>query len=321
MELIIKPTGKCNFMCSFCSSSGIVTNDDNRHVHPKLIELINKIKPKMLLINGGDPLLMDPLWYYEMYEITNIPMSLTSNMKDFYLNPDKWAKLLNEPWITIGTSFQYGSGRMWDANTVFNEEMFVKVVEKYHEYIHKGNLPFIAVIDENNEHLAMEHVLLAKRLGTTVKMNNAIPVGRCDKWYPRYKMFQIYIDIIKNGLEIYEANCRERSIPSCPRNTFSQCNKHIRSCFVDSNGNLHVSNCDEFLVQGEEYTTEGEITGESIPDKINPAEYIREECSYCSLCRLCNGCNLNRKYAKLDPNYCDEMKKLEDDIFEYGWIL
>lgn len=321
MELIIKPTGKCNFNCSFCSSNRIVTNEDTKHVHEKLLWLIDQIKPSRLLINGGDPLIMDPDWYYEMYEKTEIPMSLTSNMKDFYLHPDKWSSLLNEEWMTIGTSFQYGNGRMWDPNTIYDEAMFIKVVEKFHKYIHHGTLPFIAVIDEHNEQFAMDHVMLAKKLDTTVKMNNAIPVGKCDKWYPRYKMFQMYISVIESGLEKYEANCSGRFYPSCPRNTFFQCNKCIRSCYVDINDQLHVSNCDEFLVQGIEYSTIGEITGKDVPDKIRPSEYIKEECLSCSLCRLCNGCNLNRKYAKTDPKYCDEMKKLEDKICLHRWIL
>lgn len=321
MELIIKPTGKCNFKCSFCSSCDVKTYDDPRHVHPKLLELIDKIKPYNLLVNGGDPLLMNPEWYYELHDKTGLPISITTNLKDFYLFPTKWAPLFNEQWMHVGTSFQYGSGRMWDAKTVFDEGMFIKVVDRFRECTNCHSLPFIAVIDYENEHLAIDHVLLAKRLDTTVKMNNAIPVGRCGVWYPRYKMFQIYIKIIEMGLEEYESNCAERSTASCPRNTFYQCNRNIRSCYIDTDQNLHVSNCDEFLVQGVEYTTEGEITGKDIPVTLDPREFIKEECTYCPLCRLCNGCNLNRKYAKQDPNYCNEMLKLEDQIFDYNWIL
>lgn len=60
--------------------------------------------------------------------------------------------------------------------------------------------------------------------------------------------------------------------------------------------------------------TQGEV-------HIGISDYIKPECAYCELCRLCNGCHTMREEAKKDPNYCDEMKKLEDAIIASRWAL
>lgn len=323
MNLIIKPTGACDFNCKFCSAHGMnIKHPSDGHVPEAIKELIQKLQPNSLIITGGEPLMIDPCYYYELYDIANCPIGATSNLKDFYNNPDKWKSLFNEKWFRLATSFNYGDTRMWDISTIYTESMFLSVMEKFNKYI--GYIPmFLAVIDENNENTVIDHVLLAKKLNTQVKLNNAIGVGKQDKTYPRYKMFQHYIKIIDMGLEKYEYYCSTRNTDECPRNINHYCTTSLRCCYIDDIGKLHVGTCDEQLSMGNELKAEDILVQGSIPhSEIIPlSEHINEKCSYCTLFSLCNACKTNRDASKLIPDYCDEMKKLEDDIINKGWYI
>lgn len=322
MELIIKPTGRCNFNCKFCSAFGMdIQHPSNGRVPTKLKELIIEMKPTMLIITGGEPLMVEPSYYYELHDIAQCSMSATTNLKDFYMNPDKWVELFNEPWFNVSTSFNYGDSRMWDKFTVYDECMFLKVMDLYSTKINRDIPSFIAVIDDNNENTVMDHVYLAKRIGSRVKLNNALAVGKQGKTYQRYKMFHHYLNIIDAGLDKYETNCAERGISRCPRNINLMCENSIRCCSIDSNGDIHISTCDEQLALGNEIPSDQVIHRIIKPEKIPYSEYITEDCSCCELFRLCNGCTSNRMEAKKDPNYCKEMKKLEKRIIDTGWLL
>lgn len=318
MDLIIKPTTKCNFNCTFCSASDI---SDAYHPYdgkvPKVLEdYIKKLNPDRLIITGGEPLTVPVEYYYNLHRILNDDrnISITSNLKDFYFNPEKWAKLFNEKWFFVTTSFNYGNSRMWDRDTVFSEDMFIKVYDLWNRYVYDKTLSFIAVIDEYNEDTAIDHVLLAKRLGTKVKLNGAISCGNQSSSYPRYKMFKHYIDIIKMGLDVYELNCYERYKNKCPRNLSFMCQNHIRCCYVDNDQNLHIGICDEQLSRRHEISEDFTYSRSDI-------SIINNNCPSCELFALCNGCNTNREDAINDPNYCDEMKKLSKDIIKYSWNL
>lgn len=324
MNLIIKPTGACNFNCKFCSAHDLdIKHPRNNKVPYQIKELVRALKPSQLIITGGEPLMVDPEYYYELHAVGNCLMSMTTNLKGFYEDPRKWAPLFKEPWMGIATSFNYGDTRMWDATHVYTEEMFIKVMDKYSQYV-GGQIPaFLAVIDENNEDTVMDHVLLAKRLGTVAKINNAIGVGKQGHTYPRYKMFRHYIEIIDAGLEEYEYYCSMRNIDECPRNLNFYCTQSIRCCYIDDSNNLHVGICDEQISMGKELPLDLIVPTSQIPTTtyIDPNQYIDPDCPSCELFALCNGCLTNRGEAKRDPNYCKEMKKLESDIIRTGWLL
>ena len=319
MELIIKPTSKCNFNCTFCSAYGM----DIKHpkhgieVHPKIKDLILKLKPSSLIITGGEPLTVLPDYYYNLHEILPVNISITSNLKDFYFNPKKWVELFNEKWFGVATSFNYGNGRMWNCNTVYTEDMFIRVIDLYKKYVNKS-ISFISVINDENENDAIKHVYLAKQINSIVKLNNAIGVGKSNMTFPKYKMFKIYHEIIDNGLEFYESNCSERKTSRCPRCINNRCENRIRCCYVDNNDELHVGICDGQISLPNELSID-EIYSNNI-SKYN-MDYINDECKFCELCRLCNNCHNNRYAAKNDPLYCIEMKKIKNDIINHGWIL
>ena len=330
MELIIKPTVACNFACTFCSAGKMCNHKyDPNNIPDVLKEHILKTKPNHVIITGGDPLMMNPEYYYKLHDILpkNSHISMTTNLKDFYLNPDKWTALFNEPWMGIGTSFQYGNDRKWDENTVYTEEMFLKVQDLFYQRTGRHAF-FIAVINEDNEDTVLDLCRLAKKLGVSVKINNMLSVGKYEnKTYPRYKMYKKYLEVIDAGLEDYETNCLDRKVNRCPKNFYGACEYSIHCVMVDENGELKLSTCDEQMALGhyldKKYWNLNEIESFKCDGRntINPKDYIKPECPACELFGLCNGCRTNRDEAKKDPIYCEEMLKIKDKIIEYGWWL
>jgi len=321
MELIIKPTGRCDFDCRFCSAHGMdIQHPEDGHVPQQIVDLIKTLKPNGLIITGGEPLMVDPQYYYELHDIAQCNIAPTTNLKNFYLHPEKWTALFKEDWFNITTSFNYGCTRRWSANEVYDEHKFIHVLAALRAYTGKSIDSFIAVIDKSNEDTVWDHIDLAKRLNCRVRLNGAIAAGRQGETYPRYKMMRFYLDIIKMGLDKYECNCSERDMCRCPWNIGLHCQSCIRCCYVDNSGKLHVGTCDERMSMGIELP-EDKIVSTSCYDPLDPQDFIKPECAYCELCRLCNACATNRHEAKKDPNYCEEMKKLEDEIIDSGWAL
>ena len=321
MELIIKPTGRCNFDCSFCSADGLDIAHPT-HVPEPIKELIQKMKPDSIIVTGGEPMTIDPSYYLELKEIAQCHIGFTSNMKDFYLHPDKWKEIVQDPMFGFITSFNYGNSRKWDPHTVYTEEMFIDVFNRFYEVSGGQKLKFIAVIDEYNEDTIMDHVYLAKRLGTQVKINGALGEGRQHNTYPRYKIIKAYIDIIDAGLEAYEMTCSDRMLSRCPFNTEFMCGSTIRCCYVDSYGKLHYGICDDEISSGREIPMDT-FPIQSIPKKPDMKDCISKKCMYCELYRVCNSCNAQRMLAiaDQDPHYCEEMQKLIPDLIRVGWKL
>lgn len=316
MDLIIRVTGRCNFDCTFCSGATLDIAHPKNGVPEQIKEVIRTIKPSSIVISGGEPLLVGPEYYLELYELAKCHISITTNLKDFYYNPEKWREVFTHPEIGIVTSFNYGDTRLWDPNTVYTEEMFVEIYNMYYEMTGKP-LTFIAVLDESNEHLAVKHAELAKKLNTRVRINNATRQGRQETTYPRYKLFQKYFDILDAGLGEYEIYCRRNRVDKCPINARMLCKSSIRTCYVDSNDVLHYYDCCE-AADGEhlldfrnDYTT---------PTCIYPPmeKHVNEKCAYCELFAICNGCDSQK--SEYPPEHCEEMLKMKDKFIENGWV-
>ena len=162
MELIIKPTSRCNFACKFCSA-GDLSIKHLSSVTSELKHLLQQLNPSNVIITGGDPLCVIPDFYEELLRLGSWRISMTSNLKAFYEDHDTWVPLFKNPRVGVCTSFQYGKGRMWDAATPYTEEMFRKVFDKFLSLV-VYRLKFISVISLDNESRALDHLLLAKEL-------------------------------------------------------------------------------------------------------------------------------------------------------------
>lgn len=338
MELIIKPTERCNFKCTFCSSTHI-TDDKSQELDLDYIFRFLQRYPETntIIVNGGDPLMMDPKYYWDIIEYldqNNLPatISFTSNLWPFYKNPDKWKDLFNHPRMGIATSFQYGGGRLKGDLTEFSEEDFWKVSDAMLQYV--GYRPdFIAVITEENEHLAIKNVELAKRMGVECKLNYAfssgppvkfkgITMGQEGRPYMLAKIYEIYVKIWEMGLGEWEYNTKQMmrrlrgNSTTCPQNR--NCDDGIRT--LQPSGDYY--SCGAF---GDDriYSIdfEKEMSGPKIyPLKFQPEiQSLKQSCFTCPMFQICNGCRKTIKDLKdhdMVESHCYKMKQLAPKIIE-----
>lgn len=136
MELIIKPTEACNFKCSFCSSTKIAENNTDLLTHANIFRFLKRYpNTSTIIVNGGDPLMVKPDYYWTIIEFLDdheldTTISFTSNLWPFYKKPSMWVELFNHPRMGITTSFQYGGGRLKGDYTPYTEEDFWNVSDK-----------------------------------------------------------------------------------------------------------------------------------------------------------------------------------------------
>jgi sulfatase maturation enzyme AslB (radical SAM superfamily) len=324
MELILKLRSSCNFACTFCSASNIKVNNDI-DIPQQIKDILRVLQVNGLIITGGEPLTVPPEYLEKLIGLAGSQcknISLTTNLKDFYLNPDKWTDFFKRDDVGICTSFNYGGTRMWDKDTIYSENMFIDVMNLFKQRI--GYMPpFISVISNENDDTAMNNIYLAKRLGTSCRLNNAFKVGRQSTHYPRYKMFKFYLKIIEEGIEEFEINTKDRSIGRCAYNTNGYCQSAIRAAYVDIDGKLHYASCEDVL---NSLSLDLEIPiDDKRPDLISISppynNLITDKCMTCELYRLCNGCRSQREQSKTVPEHCEEMSRMKKQIIDAGWKL
>lgn len=336
MDLIIKPTEKCNFKCTFCSSTSI-TEDKTAELDLENIFkfLIRYPETKTIIVNGGDPLMMDPDYYWKIIEWLDqreyqTSISFTSNLWPFYKNPNKWKDLFNNPRLGITTSFQYGGGRLKGDLTEFTEEDFWKVSDAMLE--HCGYRPgFISVITDENDHLAIKNVELAKKMNVECKLNYAfssgppvkfknIIMGQEGKPYMLADIYEIYLEIYRMGLWPWEFNTKQMmrrlkgNATTCPQNR--DCDGGIR--VLQPSGDYY--SCGAF---GDDKQYPIDFETEMKGNKVFPIRNVfelqtmTENCYTCPMFQICNGCKKTIKDHKdysLTEKHCAKMKTLADQI-------
>ena len=96
MQLIIKPTSKCNFNCSFCSARNLKIENTSK-VDERIKTYIKEVCPKNVIITGGEPLCASPDWYKDLLNLGDFSISITSNL----YNIDGWDFLLGNPYLSL----------------------------------------------------------------------------------------------------------------------------------------------------------------------------------------------------------------------------
>ena len=338
MELIIKPTEKCNFKCTFCSSTHI-TDEKSTELDLNYVYRFLERYPETntIIVNGGDPLMMDPSYYWELINhLDNInskaTISFTTNLWPFYKNPNKWKDLFVHPRMGIATSFQYGGGRLKGDLTEFTEEDFWECSNAMLE--HCGYRPdFIAVITEENEKDAIKNVELAKKMDVECKLNYALssgpPVkfkniimGQEGKPYLLGKIYEIYVRIWELGLYPWEYNTKQMMErlrgfgTTCPQNR--DCDSGIRT--LQPSGDYY--SCGAF---GDDRLYSIDFEKEMAGPKIYPIKFqpelqsLKQSCYTCPMFNICNGCRKTIKDLKdynLVEQHCITMKRLAPKIIE-----
>jgi radical SAM protein with 4Fe4S-binding SPASM domain len=338
MELIIKPTERCNFKCTFCSSTHI-TEDKSLELDLDYIYQFLKRFPETntIIVNGGDPLMMDPQYYWDIIKFLDdnemsTSISFTTNLWPFYKNPNKWKELFNHPRMGITTSFQYGGGRLKGDLSEFSEEDFWAVSNSMLE--HCGYRPdFISVITDENEDLALKNVELAKTMGVECKLNYAfssgppvkfknIIMGQEGKPYMLAKIYNIYVKVWQAGLAPWEYNTKQMmrrlkgNSTSCPQNR--KCDTGIRT--LQPSGDYY--SCGAF---GDDRVYPINFVKEMSGDKVLPLQNatelqsLKQSCYSCPMFDICNGCRKTIKDLKdynMVEEHCQQMKQLAPAIIE-----
>lgn len=325
MDLVIKISDRCNFKCEFCSSNMIATSHKDLELEKVTNFLEEHQDVNNIIVNGGDPLMVSPAWYYDLigwlYKnkyMTNI--SFTTNLWDFYLHPEKWEDLFKNH-VSVCTSFQYGDERKLADGRVFTEELFRKVFYSYRQKL-GYNLKFIAVQNQSNEMYDIKTVELAKDLGTTCRINPALKSGRTTEPYPFYKMVESWIRIMEAGLGDYEDNCILLKDAWNNRNTECPFNKSCHSSIrcMSPNGEVHTcpAIADDILIGVDEaYTNDG---GKSpFSDTVIKPECINNNCKCFNLCNSCTkriqdihsmGVDYIEKHCKMMNRYIPKLEEL-----------
>lgn len=336
MDLIIKPTEKCNFKCTFCSSTHITEDKSAELDHEYIFKFLERYpETNTIIVNGGDPLMVDPSYYWKIIrylDSKDMPTSIsfTSNLWPFYKNPNKWKKLFNHWRMGITTSFQYGGGRLKGDLSEFTEEDFWAVSDAMLE--HCGYRPgFISVITDENEHLAIKNVELAKQMDVECKLNYAfssgppvkfknIIMGQEGKPYMLADIYEIYLEVWRKGLWPWEFNTKQMMqrlrghATTCPQNR--DCDSGIR--VLQPSGDYY--SCGAF---GDDKQFPINFESEMKGPKIFPIHHVFElqtmtdNCYTCPMFQICNGCKKTIKDHKdygLTEKHCAKMKTLADEI-------
>lgn len=340
MDLIIKPTEKCNFRCTFCSSTKIADNPSAELDLAQIFRFLQRYpETNTIIVNGGDPLMMKPEYYWSIIEhldANNLKASIsfTTNLWPFYKNPEKWKDLFNHPRMGVGTSFQYGGGRLKGDLTEFSEEDFWKCSNAMLEHV--GYRPdFIAVITEENKHDAIKNVELAKTMGVVCKLNYAVSsgpqvtdvrtghvMGQLGKPFLKADIYEIYVQIWRMGLADHEYNTQQMmrklrgEATTCPLSR--SCDSGIRTLQPDGD----YYSCGAF---GDDREYAIDFEREMAGEKILPLRYeqelqsMKESCYTCPMFDICNGCKKtisDYKRNGLVEQHCQKMKTLAVDIIE-----
>ena len=328
MDLIVKPTELCNFKCTFCSSSKITENDNTAQLDLlKIFRFLDRYPDtQTIIVNGGDPLMMDPKYYMDIIEFldrNNYPasISLTTNLWPFYKKPEKWLEVFQHPRVGIATSFQYGGGRLKGDFTEFTEEDFWKCSDAVLKYC--GYRPgFIAVIVEENEDTVIKTVELAKKMDVVCKVNYAMASGSQSAPYVKGKMYKHYVDIWRAGLADWEHNTQtmmkklKGHATICPVNR--DCDAGIRT--LQPEGDYY--SCGAF---GDDMDKARDFEREMAGEFFTPLREdihlnnLKESCFTCPMFQICNGCRKTVKDLKehnLVEEHCLSMKSIAADIIE-----
>lgn len=328
MELIIKPTIACDFSCSFCSSSEISDTSGSKLDITYIKQFLKRFpETNTIIVNGGEPLMMKPSYYWEIIEHldsinSHATLSFTSNLWNFYNNPSKWVELFKHPRIGISTSFNYGDTRTIAPTVPYTEKMFWNVSNRFLELI--GYRPdFIAVINDDNYDTALDHIFLAKSMEVECKLNYVMASGRQSKPLILAKIYQIYLLIIELGLEDYEYNSKQllkrlsTGNTTCPQNR--NCDSGIRA--LNPDGNSEYYSCGSIADDRDGYSIsfEEEMSGKLFtPLNDDPLlNSLKSECLTCPLFKICNGCFKTIKDMKehnIVEDHCKIMKSIESQI-------
>lgn len=327
MDLIIKPTEACNFKCTFCSSTSIDPDKAGLLDLNYIYDFLKRFPDtNTIIVNGGDPLMVDPQYYWDLIAHLDehdypASISFTSNLWPFLIKPQKWLDLFKHERMGVTTSFQYGGGRLKGDYTNFSEKDFWLVSDKMLELV--GYRPdFISVIVEENLDTAIDNVLLAKKMGVNCKLNYAMASGVQGTTLQLSKIYEVYVKIWEMGLTEWEWNTAQMvkrlggGATTCPQNR--SCDSGIRA--LNPGGDYY--SCGAF---GDDMDYPIDFKKEMAGEFFTPLQNdpniqtMKNACYTCPMFQICNGCRKtvrDMKREKTVEEHCKRMKGLAPRILE-----
>ena len=327
MDLIIKPTEACNFKCTFCSSTSIDPDKAGLLDLNYIYDFLKRFPDtNTIIVNGGDPLMVDPQYYWDLIAHLDehdypASISFTSNLWPFLVKPQKWLDLFKHERMGVTTSFQYGGGRLKGDYTNFSEKDFWLVSNKMLELV--GYRPdFISVIVEENLDTAIDNVLLAKKMGVNCKLNYAMASGVQGTTLQLSKIYEVYVKIWEMGLTEWEWNTAQMvkrlggGATTCPQNR--SCDSGIRA--LNPGGDYY--SCGAF---GDDMDYPIDFKKEMAGEFFTPLQNdpniqtMKNACYTCPMFQICNGCRKtvrDMKREKTVEEHCKRMKGLAPRILE-----
>lgn len=294
-------------------------------------------RTRTIIVNGGDPLMMRPEYYWDILKLLeerkmhNTILSFTSNLWAFYKKPEMWEALFKHPQVGVSTSFQYGNARLKGDLTPFTEEEFWKISDLFLELV-GYRPPFIAVITKENEDTVLKTVELAKKMDVVCKINYAmasgpqksfkgIKIGNEGSTYMLGDIYEKYIAIADAGLAAWEHNTTQMLTrlkgerTTCPQ--ARDCDAGIRT--LQPGGKYY--SCGSF---GDDGLYPIDFQKEMNGDFFRPLQQpellsLKNACFTCPMFEICNGCKKTiHDLKKLDlvEQHCFKMKTLAPKIIE-----
>mgnify|MGYP003691914209 CR=1 FL=1 len=338
MDLILKPTQRCNFACTYCSSTDIAKSNSSKDDLEigKIFRFLDRYPDtKHIIINGGDPLVMPVVYYEEILSYLkekeiSAKLLFCSNLWDFYRNPQKWLKLFQHERVEIGTSFNFGEEREIRNGKYLTKNLFLEIMYKCKELL--GFFPsFVSVMTRKNEKYFLKNIELAKEFGVECKLNFQVMSGSSSESFPIGRAYNRYLDIFEAGLADYEFNTKQLlkrlkgSLDTiCPQKR--NCDEGIRNLQPLSSSGYEYGSCGAFG-DDQEYgiSFENEMSGGFELPLSNQTEvqYQKEECLSCVNFNICNSCYKtvrDHKKAELVEESCLEMKSFRKRAIELGLV-
>lgn len=290
-------------------------------------------RTERIIVNGGDPLMVNPSYYEQIINDIRehqLPttLELCTNLWDWYIHPNKWDNLFRQEEVNIGTSFDY-FGRMITPTARLTEEKFIKMMETFKESF--GYTPsFVSVLSKESKEHTLKLVRLAKLLGVECKINPLLSSGRSEDSFTIGDAYNTYLDIYEAGLTNYEMNTKQMidqlKVPesknlTCPQNR--RCDEGIRNLQPEKDG-YEYGSCGAFgddRLYGIPF--EEEMNGNFFKplQRSKELQYQKEECFSCSNFNICNGCYKivhDLKSADYVEQSCKRMKSFRTRVESLG---
>lgn len=311
MDLVIKPTNRCNFDCTFCAASKVKCADlTEKDTIFFIKEYINPSGNNTIILNGGDPLMMPPSYYQSIINWLNensisCSISFTTNLWDFYINPKKWEKIFTNSRVRVITSFQYDDKRRLANGNVFSDSLFKQVQSLFYNKI-GYKLDFISVLNKDNLHTSEKLIALAKELGVMCKLNSEVQSGK-GRYFLWADALCLYYNFMKRGLETVEYNTLQVKNTLLHKKTVCPFCRNCQNGIICMGPNKKIHRCPSL--------NDDQWNHNYYKDRWSNL-IMKTECLNCSLFFLCNGCKKivqDTLTNKMQDIHCAKVKNVYKD--------